>query len=271
MIRSLLFTTLVLVGARAFAVEPMPKSDTKEKVENIRQGGALKVEQKPAVNPKDLDLKASDVETAPMFPAEEKKIETPAPKPDSGSRGGGEHLFGLHASLGVPHPINFGLNYVVPNRLFSFEVSTGSFGITVSDVELKLQNTEFAARWHPFYGSFFVGALLGNQKITGKKTETVTSGMISQDVHAEVEVKSNYVTPQIGWMWGTDGGGFFAMIELGFQSPSGVKSEFSSDVDPALQNTEEYAKLKKDVEDGGDKIGKSVLPQLALLKIGWLF
>lgn len=262
----LLVAALVVLGARAaLAVDPVPKADTKEKVENIRQGGALKVEKKPVVTPAELQqTTAPATETAPPPPALPEK-ET------SSDAAGAPHLFGLHASLGLPHPMNYGLNYVMPNRMFSFEFSTGSFGLTASDVEVKMTNMEVGARWHPFTGSFFIGALFGNQKITGKKTETVTNGVITQKVNAEVELKSNYLTPHLGWMWGGGSTGFFMMFEMGLQNPSGVKSTFSSDIDPALASQPEYINLKKDVEDEGDKIGKTSLPYIALLKLGWLF
>lgn len=264
----LLVAALVVLGARAaLAVDPVPKADTKEKVENIRQGGALKVEKKPVVTPAELQkTEAPATETAPPPPP-------PPEKETSSDAAGAPHLFGLHASLGLPHPINYGLNYVMPNRMFSFEFSTGSFGVKTNDVDISLQNLEVGARWHPFTGSFFVGALFGNQKISGKKSERITdSGSgISYDVDAEVEVKSNYITPHLGWMWGGGSSGFFMMFEMGVQSPSGVKSEFSSNAPGLIQNEQEYINLKKDVEDGGDKVGNTSLPYVALLKLGWLF
>lgn len=194
-------------------------------------------------------------------------MEAPAPVASSDSSHDHGHLFGVHAALGVPHPLNFGLNYVMPSHLLSFAVAAGSFNATSSDVELGIGNSEIALRWHPFYGSFYVGALYGQQNIKAKKTEVIQA----QSVTAEVEVKSNYLTPHVGWMWGAENGGFFASMDIGYQMPSNVTTTFTSNADPAVQATQDYADLSKDVRDGGDKIGNTALPYWSMVKVGWLF
>ncbi len=178
-----------------------------------------------------------------------------------------EHLFGLHAALSVPHPLSAGLDYVHSSRYFSLGVGAGSFGLKISDTDVSIKNTEFALRWHPFAGSFYVGALLGNQNITAEKTEIIQG----QTIIGKAEVKSSYITPNVGWMWGMDNGGFFASMELGFQSPSNVKTDFTSNADATIQLQPEYQDLRKDVIKQGDDIGNKGLPHIVLIKVGWLF
>lgn len=178
-----------------------------------------------------------------------------------------EHYFGLNASLGLPHPLNIGLDYIHSSKIFSVGLAAGSFSLKQDGAEVGIGNSDVALRWHPFMGSFYIGALLGQQKIVGKKTETISG----QSITAEIEIKSGYTTPVLGWMWGSSNGGFFAGMELGYQSPSGVKSSLTTNADNTIKATQEYKDLEKDARDAADKIGNTSLPHIALLKIGWLF
>jgi hypothetical protein len=255
------------------AVEPGPNSETKEKVEGIRSsGGAIKIEKKTAVPPEALK-KDAPAEMTPVAPVEVKTDtkETKETTTTTTNSNEGSHLFGVHASVGLPHPVNFGLNYMHSSRIFSSEISTGSYSLKVSGVDVKLENLELALRWHPFAGAFFVGGLLGNQKITAVKTELVTDGIVSANVTGTAEVKSNYLTPHLGWFWGMDDGGFFVSFDIGLQTPSGVSTTFSSDVPAALQSHADYVQLEADVKDEGNKVGNMSLPYMTLLKLGWMF
>lgn len=178
-----------------------------------------------------------------------------------------EHYFGLSGTVGLPHPLSVGLEYIHSSKIFSVGLGAGSFSIKQDGADLGIGHSDVALRWHPFMGSFYVGALLGQQKIVGKKTETISG----QSITAEIEIKSGFTTPVLGWMWGSSNGGFFAGMELGYQSPSGVKSTLTTNADSTIQATQEYKDLEKDARDAADKIGNTSLPHLALLKIGWLF
>ena len=178
-----------------------------------------------------------------------------------------EHYFGLSASVGLPHPLNVGREYLHSSKLCSVGVSTGSFSHTQEGAKLGIGSSDVALRWHPFRGSFYLGALLGEQKITGEKTEVISS----QSITAEVEVKSSYSTPVLGWMWGSGNGGFYASMEFGYQTPSGVKSKLVTNADSIVRATPEYAELEKDVKDAANDIGNMSLPHVVLLKLGWLF
>lgn len=262
-----IFLVLVSFQLAQAQVSPTPENKGKDKVEQIQKnGGSIKIDKTPVL------LKDPALSKEGQLPTE---IEKPSPYvPPTAEKNQVEpiessapHYFGLHASIGFPHPINYGLNYVHSSGFFSAEISTGNFSITMSDVKLKIDNTEIGARWHPFAGSFYLGALVGSQKITGSKTERV-SGF---DAEATVDIKSSYITPHLGWMWGVADGGFFMSMDFGFQTNSGVTSDLTSNAPPAVQAQQDYIDLAKDVKDNGEKIGKQSLPAITLLKIGWLF
>ncbi len=237
--------------AHAVEVTPSPDQDKQEKVEKLSSGGALKVEQKPAMTAHELESASAPVATAN--------------KPAS------ENLFGAHAAIGFPHIGSLGFNYVHPSHYFSAELSVGGFNATVSDTKVDLKSSDIGLRWHPWAGSFYLGVLLGRQVLKVDKKQTLTVSGQSQDVNAHVEVKSNYVTPHVGWMWGGQDQGFFTSVELGYQSPSKVTTDFTTDAQPQYTATSDYQNLQKDVRDQGDKFGNTGLPHFVLFKIGWLF
>lgn len=207
---------------------------------------------------------AKTVEILPEKPeAKPEAAPTAASAPDSGhSRG----RVGLHAALGLPHPMTFGMDYLTAGKMFSFSVIGGGFSREIEEVTVGIRNLEFQFRYHPFSGSFYAGAGLGSHQITAKKKETITA----IEVEAEVTVKASYVTPQIGWLWVWDSGlqmGF----HFGYLSPRSVTTDLKTNADSTIQATTEYKKLEKDVKEQGNDIGDTALPVVSLLHIGWMF
>lgn len=256
MIRSLLVSSLIFsFSLTALAVEPdkHPPRPNTAPANDVQ--GALQIKNTPAVPPE--ALKNESQEKAVPQPAEK------ATEPTTGS-----HHFGFHGSVEIPHPLNYGLNYVHSSGLFSAEFSMGTYKQKIQDVDAKLENMEIGLRWHPWKGSFFLGMLLGQHTVTATKTESVT-GVGS--VTGTAKVKADYLTPHIGWMWGMEGGGFFGGFEIGYQSPMNAKVEYNDNAPAGATLIPDYNKFRKDVQDEGEKYGKLGLPYLALLKIGWLF
>lgn len=255
-------TTLVL----SFALLALPQIATAQKKPEAAKQPA------PVLNPP-APKDAAAVPTPPAEPA------VPAPPPEVVSPGAptpgqempaapvNPHLFGLHAAVGLPHPLSVGFNYVHPSKIFSVEANAGSFGLTQDGVDAKMSNMELGLRWHPFMGAFYLGANLGQRTISAQKTEDVSGTSVT----GKAEVKSSYLAPHVGWMWGMGGSGFFVSMDIGVVSPSGVTTSFTSDVPAILQNDPDYIKLEKEVNDEGDKLGNTTLPMLTLLKIGYLF
>lgn len=177
------------------------------------------------------------------------------------------HLFGFNASLGLPIPSGFGLNYVHSSGRFSAEAAHGSLGISVADVKVALTKTELVLRWHPFAGSFFVGAGIGQMALSSEASQTIGT----ESVTAKVALTANTLTPTLGWMWGIGDGGFFAGLDVGMQTPSGSKGELTSNADASVQSTAEYQQLVADVDEQGEKFGEMSLPVMTLFRLGYLF
>lgn len=187
---------------------------------------------------------------------------------------------GPYVSVAIPHPLTFGIDGVY-KELFSFGFSTSSFDSEIGSVEIGLSHWDIRARWHVFQGSFFIGAAFGQQSLTGKASDDISfgSGTSSQKIPTtvDIEIKTSYLTPHIGWLWIWDSG-FNMGFELGLQLPSGNKTEFNSTfrgVDPAeeaaVKDSKDYKDLEKDVKDAGDLIGKTTLPHMTMFRIGWFF
>ena len=183
--------------------------------------------------------------------------------------------------LGVPHPYSWGLD-VMYKRVFTIGVSAGKFSSDHFDpVEVQLVHWDVRARWHPWWGSFFLGLAVGQQELFGEAKKDVSfsrNGVkLTVPVTVQVEFATTYLTPHLGWTWIWDCG-FNMGFDFGAQIPIQNKSELKvgfENVAPsqetAVKETSEYKKLEKDVDDAGDLIGKTVLPYITLLRLGWLF
>ncbi|MFW7380208.1 MAG: hypothetical protein ACOH5I_15450 [Oligoflexus sp.] len=187
---------------------------------------------------------------------------------------------GPYVSLNVPHPLTYGIDGIYED-IFSFGFSTSSFNTESNTVKLELDHWDIRARWHVFQGSFFLGAAYGQQTLKGSSRDNVATNVngstVSVPTTVEIEVKTNYLTPHIGWLWIWDSG-FHMGFELGVQLPSGNKTSFDTNFEnvsaaeqSATKNSQEYKDLEKDVKDAGDLIGKATLPHLTMLRFGWFF
>ena len=195
---------------------------------------------------------------------------------------------GAFVSGAVPHPINYGLEFVW-NRHFGLAFNTGRF--TLADtfgeeddevaVDLQLVHQELKIFWMPWKKSFFMGLAYGTQKIFLEAEEEIIFKIKDLDVGVatigQIEVETQYLTPHIGWSWWTDWGVTFG-FDFGAQVPVGNSSSLDfgfRDVTngqlAALKNREEYKEVEEDVNDTADLVGKTVLPYINLFKVGYIF
>ena len=171
--------------------------------------------------------------------------------------------------LDIPHPLSVGLEARVAEGMIGFSLHKGllpSFKVDQSDV--KMDSFDIGVKIHPFKGSFYVGALMGDQKVSVEREETING----QSVHVKAEVKGKYFTPHVGWQWGLPGGLFLGM-QLGWQINTEARTGVSTDQDnnPLVTSHPEYQKAKDDVIKTGDDLGNTSLPNVGLLQVGWLF
>jgi hypothetical protein len=174
-------------------------------------------------------------------------------------------LFGLSAELGFPHPLNLAAQYFHSSRQFSLELAVGSTALKIDGTDTQVENQEMTFRWHPNARAFYFGLGFGNQKLKVKDSDTVSS----QEVTVQVDIKSQYVKPVIGWLWGAQNGGFFYGFELGWQFPSNNKTKITTSQD--FTGNPDYDQLIDDINEVADLIGKSSVPNIGLIKLGWFF
>lgn len=176
-----------------------------------------------------------------------------------------EDLFGFSAELGFPHPLNLAAQYFHSSRKFSLEFAIGSTPLTIDGADTIVENQEMTFRWHPEARAFYLGLAFGNQKLEVKDSDTVSS----QVVTVQVDIKSQYVKPVIGWLWGAQNGRFFYGFELGWQFPSNNKTKIKTSQD--FTGDPDYDQLIDDINEVADLIGKSSVPNIGLIKMGWFF
>lgn len=168
------------------------------------------------------------------------------------------------SALGFPHPFEAGLE-VKYKDLFSGGIMYGFLPtLTFSSIKVKMTALDGRLRWHPFRGSFFMGAAYGTQTLTASKSDSI-SGV---PVEVKIELKTSYLTPQLGWRWEWESG-FFLGLDLGYQLNSNAKTTLTSNVPAALTGVAQYTKLSKDVSDKGNDIGNTNIPWFTLLHLGF--
>lgn len=132
--------------------------------------------------------------------------------------------------------------------------------VTIADVKASYSDVSVTARVFPWRRSLFIGVALGYRDFTAKQTDAATKQEF------EVDVKSLYLAPEIGWrfVWSS---GFFMGLDVGYQFILSPKTTFTqpAQVSVLSQTT------KKDVEDFGDQFGKIGLPIVSLLQFGFYF
>jgi hypothetical protein len=168
-------------------------------------------------------------------------------------------LLGPHLNL-ISLPPGAGLEVrTLSNQLgFSFD-----FGwvppVTVSNARASWTDLSLGARWYPFASAFYVGARGGQRgfKATAKDT---TAG---SNLEAKATVTGTYLAPELGWRFSWQSG-FFMGIELGYQFILSHTEtlDVPGGIDP---------KTQADVSDAADVIGKTGLPVLTLLQLGYYF
>lgn len=176
-----------------------------------------------------------------------------------------QDLYGLSAELGFPHPINLAAQYFHSSRKFSLELAVGSTPLTIDGADTRVENQEMTFRWHPEARAFYFGLAFGNQKLEVKDSDTVSGQLVT----VQVDIKSQYVKPVIGWLWGAQNGGFFYGFELGWQFPSNSKTKITTSQD--FTGNPDYDQLIDDINEVADLIGKSSVPNIGLIKVGWFF
>ena len=188
--------------------------------------------------------------------------------------------FGPSLLIGAPHPLNlsFEIKPGMGSR-WSLALTGGGLSVPVSGITVGITNVDVRGRWHPFSGSFFLGAIVGTQTISGKGSDQIAiTGVGTVPVTADVSIKSTYVSPHLGWLW-IWGSGFMLGFELGWQIPFAPSSNFNINIDDATYNayldqvktTPQYQQLQNNIQDQANRVGTISFPYATLLRLGWMF
>lgn len=180
----------------------------------------------------------------------------------------GKFLFGPSiTAVALPRPLqgNIEAKYA---GLFGASAGYGFFPeVKVNIVKAKINGWDARLRVYPWRGAFFLGVAYGMQTFTGNATKAI-SGI---ETNATIEQDNSFVAPHVGWNW-TWKSGFFMGLDVGVQLSVHRDTKVSSNItNTTVLASGEYQNLVKDVQDKADKIGKTPLPFLTLLKVGFLF
>jgi hypothetical protein len=128
---------------------------------------------------------------------------------------------------------------------------------TIDKASVSWTDWSLAARWYPWAARFYVGAAYGSRNFSVSAKDDKTGQ------EAKASVSSNYIAPELGWKFVWDSG-LFLGIDLGYQIVLGHSATFTipGGVDPSKE---------KDVRDASDTVGKTGLPILTLLQVGYFF
>lgn len=172
----------------------------------------------------------------------------------SSSNGG----VGLNIGLGVPFLTQAGLNYQISDR-WGVEAGYNLFSLDVSSASVELSMPEVLLKFHPFAGSYFIGAGVGQETMEVKSADT--SG--ANEVSIKVEAATTIV--KTGWMWGVSNGGFWFGMDVAYIMPSSPKQTITA---PGVPTTSESY---LDAVDAADKFGKTAYTNITFARFGWLF
>jgi hypothetical protein len=264
---SFVFISLIAFNNTALAESPVTKKASASGAKSV--GGpspvptpVVEAAQNPAAEPTPLVELNTKSESTPAAVSAPSAVNTEVSQ-DKGPM----WKLGPTIALTFPRVKELGLEFKAGSGFFSFGLISGGFKTKpTSEVSAEFSNYELRGRWHPFAGSFFLGVGYGKQNIKLEGTKEISSVPVTLNL----DIESTYLMPHLGWFRVSDIGLTFG-FDIGTILPSGVTSKMTSNASTAAESTSDYAKMKKDTEDAGDKLGKTSLPYMALFKIGWLF
>jgi len=201
-----------------------------------------------AAAPADPNAPAATEEAKPAEPQEEKDY-------DEGVAG--PLRFGPLVSLGFIRPIGIGLTAKYKRYLgFGVDYSFVPSGmIPLGDSDFSSWSLKGYGRFHPFKGAFYLTLGIGYQ--------TTSATLNSAGSSITGDISSPMITAGLGWFWTWKFG-------LGFGLELGATIPFGSSATVSATGTAAAADLTK-VADTLDLIGKTPLPQIELIKLGFLF
>jgi hypothetical protein len=176
---------------------------------------------------------------------------------DRASRESEEHPVRVGAIGGLGFPRPFAVEGMIKlGRVVSVGAEYGALPtMTIDGVQTSLTSIAGDARVFPFGGAFFLGVRAGHQHVAAQTSVSVAPYGSAVE---NLALDSWFVNPRVGFLW-TWRAGFTLGVEAGLQIPLGfgTTSTLPLALDPSAQHTVNV-------------LGKSWLPTLDLIRIGWL-
>ena len=198
-----------------------------------------------------------------------KKVEEPKDLYGKQSRPLGDFEVGPYiTAVTLPRPFTGGIEA----KWLDLVGVSASYGflpqLTISSVKLKMNGYDFRLKLYPFRGAFFLGVGIGSQTLTASATDSVSGIPIT----ASGSQVNSFVAPQLGWNW-VWGSGFFMGIDLGVQLSMSHTTTVTTDQDSnaLVTGSTQYAGIKSNILKMADLFGKTPLPVLTLVKVGFFF
>lgn len=169
-----------------------------------------------------------------------------------------EGAFGVNVGIGLPYLGQLGANYTISSQL-RISAVYNILDLTVDEAEAKLVMPEIFVTYHPFSGSFFLGAGLGREKLEVTATETSGSNQVRAEVTASTAIA------KLGWMWGAQDKGFWFGVDLAYIIPMNAKNTLTA---PGVPTTDPNY---QDVVDAMDKFGETAYFNITIARLGYIF
>ena len=174
------------------------------------------------------------------------------------AEGGGSGI-GLNVGLGFPFLTQAGVSYSFNDKL-SVSVEYGLLDIEVDDASLELSMPSVMLNFHPFSGSWYIAAGVGEETLEATGTDSTTGFSIKGEVDATTTIAKT------GWKWGRANGGFWFGIDFAYIMPSGGESTITTS--GAVPGSSEEL---QDVQDALDDFGDTSYANVTFARFGWIF
>ena len=169
-----------------------------------------------------------------------------------------ESGFGVNVGIGLPYLGQVGANYTFSSQL-RISAVYNILDLTIDEAEAKLVMPEIFVTYHPFSGSFFLGAGLGREKLEVTATENGGTNQVRAEVTATTAIA------KLGWMWGAQDKGFWFGVDLAYIIPMNAKNTLTA---PGVPTTDPNY---QDVVDAMDQFGETAYFNITIARLGYIF
>ena len=166
--------------------------------------------------------------------------------------------FGFNLGIGLPYIGQGAIQYFF-NDKFQVAVEYNNLDVDVDTAGVELTMPAIMAYYHPWGGSYFIGAGLGTQSLEATSTDLGSGNQVT------TEVDSMSTIIKTGWMWGKANGGFWFGIDVSYIMPSGDDVTITAPGVPT--NSQAYLDAVEAAEDFGD----TAYTNITFARFGWMF